>query len=329
MLWWGRKDGEGAARSGRGLDHLVQAVTERFDGAAAGELQRRGWRPLTQHQRIGWAVATGDYADLVHYPEDAVEAVQRSEHMHEWCTPVLHALDTINTDHARALLVQAVRNRWRAGDWDAFCGQSLRDADVAAGMADELAEGFDGRVARALAEVGWNPATMDQYVSLAIANRDLARAAACGSEAVPALVRAMGCLSDTHDIVEALASIRTPEAAAAVVAALRESWAKGRARWTDFDTVTGCGAAAVPPLIDLMVNDPTHTTIAMEMLTALAGQPQALDEAALQALAAMPDVHHIHYMPEDPRGYDEVLDCSGLRAGALAEMERRQIQAQG
>ncbi len=328
MRLWGRRtddeDDAGSHERKRAHGGLVGALVESFDPDAAVALVAKDWEPSTDEERIALIIAMDTYRDLVPFGDRCIEAVQRSAHRHEWCAGLLLTLARIGTLRAVACLQEGMRARWRNGSWDRDCAQMLTMPYGRAAMALELQTSFDPRVARLLTDAGWLPANARERAALLIALGDIAGTVECGPEAVPSLTAALARGDNALETLEALALIGTDEACQVVIESIRSGWEKGRSRWSDADLILQCGTRAVPPLVRWIQSDPAHASILVDLLVRFMDASEALDTDALSAVAAMPDARHVYYVPEDPRGYVQTLDCSELRRRASAVLAGRE-----
>jgi len=229
----------------------------------------------------------------------------------------------IGTPAAVDCLTEVVLEYWRQGRWDEACSEALREASVMSALLSEFYRTFDLRLARLLLDAGWQPASINDAVALAVASGEFARAAAYGEAAVPVLRLALNIADDTYAVLEALADTQSRSGAEVVLSALRQQWARGVSRWTDSQLVARCGSAAVGPLLDLLETDPTHAVLAAEMLGNVLAYPESITAEDLKRVAAMPDPVHLYQLPDDARTYQGTVDCSQLRAAAQQELARR------
>jgi hypothetical protein len=327
MRLWGRKTEED--RDSRppvkthGPAPLVNALLQRFDTDAAIALIHRDWEPSTDDEKMAVAIAMGLYRDLVPFGDACLDAVRRSAERHGWSSGILTALAHIGTVPAITCIKEGLRARWRNGTWDADCARMLALPYARKAMVAELMTGFDPRLLRVLTDAGWQPEDGAERAAYLITIGDTAAAAQIGPEAVGPLVQALDRVGDTCAVLEALGEIGTQEACAAVFEHVRTQWAAGHSRWNDGEMIARFGGKAIKPLLLWMAADPRSASVLQDILNRLMARPELLDDDALQAVATMPDIRHVFYMPEDPRGYEQVVDCSDLRARAAAELEAR------
>lgn len=327
MRLWGRKpDGapetHGTERS-KAHGGLVAALIERFDTDAAVALVQRDWEPATDDERIAFIIAMGLYRDLVPFGNRCLDAVRRSADRHGWASGLLLALARIGTAEAIACIQEGLRARWRSGTWDHDCTQFLALPYGRAAMASELEVSFDPRVARLLADAGWQPNTGREQAAYLISRGDIAGAAEIGPDAVGPLTAALAYRESASEALEALARIGTSEACEAVIEHTRAQWAAGRSRWNDSELILQCGSRAIPSLLRWTLAEPSQAAILVEILTRLMEAPDRLETDDLRVVASMPDVTHLYYVPDDPRQYMQVVDCSDLRRRAAEVLARR------
>lgn len=324
MRFWpiSRSDEESHQRHGR-TDALVRELTGHFSRDAAAELQRRGWSPTNVDERIAWYIAAEHYEALPSLGDRIVPLLKRSAFVHRWHARAVQALIQLGTPAARECLAEVVLQCWRNGIWHEGCVMALQDPHVLGGLVDELCETFDPRLAQALLNAGWMPASLEERAALSIAFCDAHGAAACGSDAIPVLIRALKVVPDKQSILEALADTQTPEGAYAVLESLAEQWARGVSRWTDSELVARCGGAAVGPLLYRLHGDPAHAVLLAEMLATVFGNPERISEEDLRKVAASPDPVHLYQLPDDARTYQGTIDLSAIREAAVAELRRR------
>ncbi|NLI00311.1 MAG: hypothetical protein GX446_12575 [Chthonomonadales bacterium] len=327
MRLWGRgsrtNPESGQYDDGRAGGSLVALLMQEFDPDAAVRLIQRDWDPQTPEQKMALAIAMGMYRDLVPHGDACIEPLRRSEARHRWCAGVLMALAEIGTVPAITCLQDALRARWRSDDWDQHCTRLLSLPYGLRAMITELHARFDPRLGALLTAMGWKPGRPADEAALYIAQGNLEAAAECGPEATGPLIAAIEYKEDRYAVLEALSRMGTPEASEAVVSAVAEQWSRGVSRWTDFDMITRCGGTAIAPLIRLATSQPSRASMVVEMLQKIMEQPERVAAEDLQRVASLPDLRHQYMVKDDPRVYEQTLDCTDLRDRAQKALDAR------